>query len=110
VSKVSSSAKVGIAARLAAERAAKNRWVRALAAGVAATAKSFTRVFHVLWLEVTGFLFLVIAVVGALALRHEYSKYRAGQATAERLWIPGVFVVLFAYFGVSSFWRARRKR
>jgi hypothetical protein len=110
MSKVSRGAKVGIAARLVAERAGKNRWVRALYAGVGATAKTFTRVFHVLWLEVTGFLFLVIAVIGGLALGREYSKYRAGQATAERLWIPGLFVLLFAYFGVSSFWRARRKR
>ena len=50
-----------------------------------------------------------VAVFGAFALAHEYTKYQAGHATAGRVLIAVGFTLAFAWFGVSSFWRVRRK-
>jgi hypothetical protein len=63
---------------------------------------------HVLWLEVTGLLFLALAVIGAGAAVREYHRLHAG-GSAGKMWLATVFALLFAYFGVSSFWRSRKK-
>jgi len=42
-------------------------------------------------------------------LAREYSKYQAGHATAGRVLIAVGFTLAFAWFGVSSFWRVRKK-
>jgi hypothetical protein len=68
------------------------------------------RVLHQLWLEVTGVVFLIMALsLGSGAVR-EYGKYRAGQTSAQRVGIAVCFTVIFAWFGISSFWRVKRKR
>ena len=36
---------------------------------------------HQLWLEVTGFVFLALAFIGAVALFREFARYQAGQTT-----------------------------
>ena len=65
---------------------------------------------HQLWLEVTGFTFLVLSGVGALAGLREYAKYQGGRAAGPgRLILAACFTVSFAWFGLSSFWRARKK-
>jgi len=64
---------------------------------------------HLLWLEVTGALFLFIALAGGIAVFREYTKYTAGHTTAGRLAIAAGFTLAFAWFGVSSFWRVHRK-
>jgi len=64
---------------------------------------------HLLWLEVTGALFLFIALAGGIAVFREYTKYTAGHTTAGRLAIAASFTLAFAWFGVSSFWRVHRK-
>lgn len=76
---------------------------------VTTTARSFGRVAHLLWLEVTGLLFLVMALGFAGASFKEYGKYHAGQVGSGRLAIAICFTVAFAWFGLSSFWRVRRK-
>ena len=50
--------------------------------GAKATASHFGRVLHQLWLEVTGFVFLALAFIGAGAFFREYARYQAGQTTA----------------------------
>lgn len=66
---------------------------------------------HQLWLEVTGFTFLVLSGVGALAGLREYAKYQDGRALGPgRLILAACFTISFAWFGLSSFWRARKKR
>jgi type VI protein secretion system component VasK len=62
-----------------------------------------------LWLEVTGVIFLILALSFAGATVKEYEKYHAGGAGSSRLVIAICFTVTFAWFGLSSFWRARRK-
>jgi hypothetical protein len=64
---------------------------------------------HVLWLEVTGTLFLSIALFGGVALVREYLQYSSGHTSLNRIAIALAFTLAFAWFGVSSFWRVRRK-
>jgi len=97
-------------ANVAANRMERSRMGSAALAGFRATARSFARVLHQLWLEVTGFTFLAIAAIGALAGAREYGKYQSGHAAGPgRLVLAVCFTVSFAWFGLSSFWRVKRK-
>jgi hypothetical protein len=111
---ISAAKKIGLAARVAtrvvAEQASRNRMAGALLSGARATVSSFGRVLHILWLEVTGFIFLTLAMTGAAAGVHEYHKFGAGPVNMNKVWAAALFATLFAYFGITSFWRARKKR
>lgn len=69
------------------------------------------RVSNVLWLEVTGTFFTLVALFmaqGVWKLRHAFFP-GALPADAHKLWFHvGVFA-LFTYFALSSFLRARRR-
>ena len=84
-------------------RTGENRWVRAFHRAGSVTLRSVTRVLHILWLEVTGLLFLVLAVIGGGAAVREYHRGASGKMA-----LAAAFALLFADFGVSSFWRSRR--
>jgi hypothetical protein len=87
-----------------------SRMGRAVMAGVRETGRSLGRVLHQLWLEVTGFVFLAMAAAGAMAGVREYAKYQSGHANGPaRLLLAICFTISFAWFGLSSFWRVRRK-
>jgi Kef-type K+ transport system membrane component KefB len=105
--------KVSIAAqavtRLALRSASNSRWVRAGMSAAQATLKSFSRVAHVLWLEITGVFFLLFAIGFAIRLPRTYANYRAGTGAASHVVLLAVLVVMFAWFGVTSFWRAKKK-
>jgi hypothetical protein len=89
----------------------RSRTGRALLASASAMASSFAQTVHQLWLEVTGFTFLVLAGVGALAGFREYGRYQNGHSTAlARLILAACFTASFAWFGLSSFWRVSRKK
>ncbi|MGA2022095.1 MAG: hypothetical protein ABSH02_16000 [Candidatus Sulfotelmatobacter sp.] len=109
MSKVSTTRKLGVVARVATEQAKRSRTVRAATHAAATTAKAFGRVLHQLWLEVTGVIFLIMALSFAGATVKEYGKYHAGQAGLGRVGIAICFTVTFAWFGVSSFWRVKKK-
>lgn len=96
-------------ARVATAQAKRSRTVRAATHAAATTAKAFGRVLHQLWLEVTGVIFLLMALSFAGATVKEYGKYHAGQAGLGRVAIAICFTVTFAWFGVSSFWRVKKK-
>jgi hypothetical protein len=98
-----------VVARVATQQAKRSRTVRAATHAAATTAKAFGRVLHQLWLEVTGVVFLIMALgLGAGSVR-EYGKYHVGQAGPGRMALAIVCTVVFAWFGVSSFWRVRKK-
>jgi len=102
--------KIKVAFRVAANMVQHSRTGRAVLAGIRATAHSFGRVLHQLWLEVTGFTFLALAGVGAMAGIREYGKYQSGHATGPgRLLLAVCFTVSFTWFGLSSFWRVKRR-
>jgi hypothetical protein len=95
--------------RVAGARTGENRWVRAIYKAGSVTLQSTARVLHVLWLEVTGLLFLVLAIVGAAAAIREHQRQLVGTGSAGKVVLAAGFAVLFGYFGVSSFWKSRRK-
>jgi hypothetical protein len=93
--------------RIAGRRTGENRWVRAAYQAGGVTVRHTGRVARVLWLEVTGFLFLCLAVIGAAAAVREYLRYTRGQGGAGKMVVAAVFTLMFAYFGLNSFWKSR---
>jgi hypothetical protein len=89
--------------------AGSSRLARAGKNAVRATAKTFGRVLHQLWHEVMGFVFLAMAGIGGIALGREWTKFAAGKTGPGRLAMAACFCLTFGYFGLSSFWRVRRK-
>ncbi|HVO80074.1 MAG TPA: hypothetical protein VMT28_05055 [Terriglobales bacterium] len=106
---LSTARKVGIVARVAARQIGRSRRLGALWQASRDVAEQFGRVLRQLWLEVTGFVFLVIAAIGGTALVREYGLYQAGKTTFGRVILALCFTVVFAWFGVSSFWRVRKR-
>ena len=99
--------KLAIAGQLLRARAGKSRYVAAFRRGAAAAWHSLSHVLRRLWHEVTGFVFLCFAAIGGLAGFREYQHYRAGADVAPRLAAALCFTAVFAWFAVTSFWRAR---
>jgi hypothetical protein len=95
--------------RVAGRKSGENRWVRAFYRAGTVTFRSIARVLHVLWLEVAGLLFLFLAVVGGGAAIRQYHRYQTGSSGVGKVVLAGAFALVFAYFGLSSFWRSRRK-
>jgi hypothetical protein len=109
VSKASTFKKLGVAARVAQDHVGRNRTASAVFGAVRTTARSFGRVLHQLWLEVTGVIFLLMALSFAAGAVREYGKYHAGQSGPGPFAIAACVALTFAWFGMSSFWRSRRK-
>jgi hypothetical protein len=95
--------------RVAGTKTGENRLVRAVYRASSVTMQSVGRVLHVLWLEVTGLFFLGLAFVGAAAAVREHHRQLAGTGSAAKMLLASAFAGLFGYFGVSSFWRSRKK-
>jgi hypothetical protein len=109
VARLTLTQKLGVGARVAAQQVGRSRWARASANAVRLTAKSFGRVLHQLWHEVMGFVFLAMAGIGGIALSREWAKFAAGKTGPGRLAMAACFCLTFGYFGLSSFWRVRKK-
>ena len=62
------------------------------------------RPIHILWNQVIGFFFIVLAVLPVPSAVRNFGKEGSGAHLA--LTIP--FVLLMGWFGVSSFWKARK--
>jgi hypothetical protein len=95
--------------RVAGRKTGENRWIRAVYQGGRVTLGSVSHVLHVLWLEVTGLLFLVLAMVGGGAAVREYHRYTAGTSGIGKVLLAATFALGFLYFGISSFRMSRRK-
>ena len=109
MSNVSTARKLSIAARIASQQVRRTRAFAAILKAGRATASHFGRVLGQLWLEVTGFVFLSLAGIGCLAFFRECTKYHAGRISFSRVVLALCFTGLFGWFGVSSFWRVRKK-
>jgi hypothetical protein len=107
--KLSTFRKMKILARVVSQSAGRNRTISAVVKGFHTTAAHFGRVLHQLWLEVTGFVFLALAFIGAVAFFREFARYQAGQTTTGRVAVAIIFTLTFVWFGVSSFWRVWKK-
>ena len=109
--KLSVARKIGVVARVTAQQVGRSRRGAALLNGARATARSFGRVLHQLWLEVTGFTFLALATFGAIAGFREYEKYQTGHAAGPgRVILAACFAASFGWFGLSSFMRVKKKQ
>jgi len=93
-------------------QARSNPVARGVAKGAFVFGKKLGHVLHLLFLEMTGFLFICVSLGLAGAARKEWVLYAAGDHAPDRVFKLGVavlFTVMFFYFGVSSFFRAKRK-
>ena len=59
------------------------------------------RPIHILWNQVIGFIFIVLAIVFG------YRVIRGGEPLGLQL-AGALFVLLIAWLGISSFWKARK--
>ncbi len=84
--------------------------MRGAKAGGGAFLKSLLHVIHLLWLEITGLFFILFAVVFLSRTVRHYHAYTAGRTDAKHVAAGVAVTLLFAWFGVTSFLRARRKR
>ncbi len=62
------------------------------------------RPLHIMWNQVIGFLFIVLALVPVPAAVRSYHDPNG----LPRLTMSIVFIALMGFFGISSFLRARR--
>jgi len=107
---LSTARKLSILGRIVLDHAGRNRTAGALIQAAKTTALSIGHVLHQLWLQVTGFIFLGIAAIAGFAFGREYAQYRQGAMGPGRAILAGCVTVMFAWFGLTSFWRAVRKR
>ena len=101
--------KVANLARFVGQQASRSGGLRRLRTAGATTWGHFRKVLGQLWLEVTGFVFLALAVIGAAALVREYFKLHSGSSNSGRVALAVGFTLMFGWFGVSSFWRVRNR-
>jgi hypothetical protein len=109
VAEVSNSRKFIVASRIAGRYAGRSRTLSAARSAVSTVARSLWNAFHRLWHEVMGFMFFVFSLIGGLATYREYRKYSLEMPhPSPAHWIvAGLFALVFFYFSISSFWRAR---
>ncbi len=70
----------------------------------------FAQASGILWLEITGMFFALFAVLFGQHLWTLRSAYRSASGSEQtHFWVYALFTLLFAYFAVSSFARARRR-
>ncbi len=107
---ISTIRKLGMIARAAAQQAGRSRTLSATMKAGRAAASHWGRVLGQLWLEVTGFVFLSLGAIGAMSFFRELARYHTRESTMQRVVAALLFTVMFAWFGISSFWRVRRKK
>lgn len=62
---------------------------------------SIVRPIHILWNQVIGFVFIVLAVVFG------YRVLRGNESFGLQI-VGAAFVILIGWYGISSFWKARK--
>jgi hypothetical protein len=82
---------------------------RGVARGLGGFFKPFRSVGGKIWLEVTGVFFLLPVVVFSPVLWRTRASWQQGPDHRTFL-SAAVIIVIFLYLGISSFWRAGRKR
>ena len=74
--------------------------------GIAGFLRPFRRVGGIVWLEVTGFFFLLFAFVFALRLWQNWAGFSGNPIPRD---FAVVAAAVFLYLGISAFWRARHR-
>lgn len=81
---------------------------RGVQQGVSGFLRPFRRVGGIVWLEVTGVFFLLFALVFGWYMWQGWSTH-VPPGWNRSVAVSAVFMLLFLYLGVSSFWRASRR-
>ena len=71
--------------------------------------KDVIRILRLLWLEVTGAIFLALAAFGVPSALREWRLLDQG-GSLVRFITTILFIGMMAGFGIFSFWKARRFR
>jgi hypothetical protein len=95
--------------RIAVRGASHSRLLRAGYTAVQTTARSVGRILHLIFLQIAGLFFCLFALGFASRIPRTYHDQVAGRHGPERVYLLVIFTVVFGWFGVSSFWRARKK-
>jgi hypothetical protein len=66
------------------------------------------RPLHILWNQVVGLFFLLFATVALFWGVRYWRQLGTPQGSISEVLITFGFAALMAYFGVSSFWKARK--
>jgi hypothetical protein len=66
------------------------------------------RPLRILWNEIIGFVFIVLAIVAAPSAVRAFRDFDRGEGTLTRFILPLVWALVMAYFGITSFLRARK--
>jgi hypothetical protein len=66
------------------------------------------RPLRILWNEMIGFVFLVLALLFTVASRRMIGEFDGSPGDILKLVVTASFVLLLAYYGISSFRRARK--
>jgi len=96
--------------KLRGEPGRNKRYVRGFRSGASVFFQSAKGTLRVLFLELSGVMFLCFTVIIVSAFIREYRKFATHQVGLERVLLAGAISAIFFYFGLSSFWRARRKK
>ena len=86
-----------------------DRLAKGVVAGGTAFAKATARAANALFLEVMGLIFVVMGVGFAGRAIALYFQQGKSQNPQRDLTILTVLGIMFIYFGITSFWKARRK-
>jgi hypothetical protein len=94
--------------RTLAGRGQQSDYVRAGITAAKTIGASAKHASHLLWLQITGSFFVFFAVIGSMAALREYHRWQSAEIGPARVYAAIGFSVVFAYFGVSSFWQSRK--
>jgi hypothetical protein len=106
---LSTARKLTILGKIVLNHAGRSRTGTALLQAGKSTAVRVGNILHLLWLQVTGFVFLSIAVVAGFACHREYVQYEMGKIGPGRALLAACVTLMFAWFGMTSFWRAMKR-
>lgn len=88
---------------------AAGQTTRGVARGLGGFFKPFRTVGGKIWLEVTGVFFLLPVLVFSPVMWRTRASWQHGSDHRTFL-SAAIIIVIFSYLGLSSFWRARRRR
>lgn len=78
-----------------------NRFLRHVVPGI-------VRPLHVLWNEIIGFIFVILALWAIPSAIRNIRQYESSGDSLFRVVLSFSFAALMTYFGISSFLRARK--
>lgn len=63
---------------------------------------------RILWNEMIGFLFIVLGLLALPSIVRGMREFDGSGDAFFRVGLAVIFLLVMSYFGVSSFWRARK--